>query len=594
MDDQFQTRAAALKGLAQAAKFGTLSEAENLLLEKVPSGKEAKCPDPGRNGYDPKDAGKWGSQREIRAELVAWLCTDEQARKHVPWRGIQVFGADVSGALDLSFVNIPFRLAFRHCRLKERIDLGWAEVSYLNLEGSWVGGISADGVIVKSDVILGKGFTAVGKVGFKGAQIGGDLDFDGGAFTNPAKKDDPESVTALGADEINVTGSVFLRNGFSANGEVRLTRAQIGGNLECDGGTFRNKGGRSLNAAGINVKGHVFLRRDPNPEKNAEGKEIPFMAEGEVNLVTACVDGQLDCSGGLFCNPTGQGLSADRLIVKSSVYLNDGFTANGTLKLSGVQVGGTFDCSGGNFQKATLDLTDATAGTLVDSGLGDIPPGAPADSPPTVWPQLGNLCLDGFTYARISSRGRINVHKRIDWLGLQPPSPFRPRPHLQLAKIIRESGDSRGALRVLERMEDLRRKDEERGRFAQLWTLILKWTIGYGYDPKRAIWALAFLTVMGGVLYCGGYFAKMMVPTEKGAYAELASRNSLPPHYPRFSASIYSLENSLPLIKLGQADKWQPNPATPVLVWFLRIQILLGWVLATFFVAGISGIVHKE
>jgi hypothetical protein len=28
--------------------------------------------------------------------------------------------------------------------------------------------------------------------------------------------------------------------------------------------------------------------------------------------------------------------------------------------------------------------------------------------------------------------------------------------------------------------------------------------------------------------------------------------------------------------------------------WFLWIQILLGWVLATLFVAGVSGIVHKE
>ena len=73
---------------------------------------------------------------------------------------------------------------------------------------------------------------------------------------------------------------------------------------------------------------------------------------------------------------------------------------------------------------------------------------------------------------------------------------------------------------------------------------------------------------------------------------------------------MYSVENSLPLVKLGQTDKWQPYPGPEALqrptsfqslvtspgfvTWFLRIQILLGWLLTTLFVAGVSGIVHKE
>jgi hypothetical protein len=91
-----------------------------------PNGDDA---DPNNN---PKEAGNWGRERQIRAELVGWLCMDQEARKQVHWRGIQVYGADVTGPLDLSYVNIPFQLAFRHCRLKEAITLQSADVSQLD------------------------------------------------------------------------------------------------------------------------------------------------------------------------------------------------------------------------------------------------------------------------------------------------------------------------------------------------------------------------------------------------------------------------------------------------------------------------------
>src|SRR5271157_2281217 len=595
MDDKTPAQGGGLKRLAQA-KFGTLSAAENLLLEKVTGGEPAVCPDPDGKGYDPKDADQWGPARRIRADLVAWLCTNEQARKQVHPHGIQVYGADITGPLDLSFVSIQFPLRFRHCRLTKDFNLRSAEVSQLDLEGSLVQGIMADGLIVKN--------------------------------------------------------YVFLRNGFTAHGEVRLLGAQIGGNLECDASAFTNKGGYALNADGINVKGSVFLRQ----AMNAKGEKTPFSAKGEVNLVLAQIDGQLDCSGGVFSNPGGNALSANRTIVKSSVLLRDGFTAEGSVYLEGAQIGGDFHCDSGNFQKATLDLTDVSAGTLVDSGLKYIPPGSPADSSPTLWPQRGKLLLDGFTYGRISSEGQIDVDKRLGWLDLQPESPFHPRPYLQLAKVLQESGDSEGALRVKERMEQLRYK-EQNSRVAAVESWILRTTIGYGYHPLRALkWELG-LGALGWIIYRRSYLAGTMAPTDEGAYSEFKKPGGhVPGNYPSFSPLTYSVENSIPLVKLGQGDKWQPDPerqgspaqtrpatefgyrvtwtwlpeklrsggqallrwlaamwgrapkwlqnawgwistkttAPRFVMWFLWIQILLGWLLATLFVAGVSGIVHKE
>jgi hypothetical protein len=64
---------------------------------------------------------------------------------------------------------------------------------------------------------------------------------------------------------------------------------------------------------------------------------------------------------------------------------------------------------------------------------------------------------------------------------------------------------------------------------------------------------------------------------------------------------MYSLENSLPFVNLGQKDRWMPDPnpggawrMSAFLRWFRWFQVLLGWLLATLFVAGVTGVVRKE
>jgi len=110
MDDKTQTDELEWLG---TVKFGTLSAAERELMKQVPSAEWAKCgPTYEDKDNDPKDAEKWGKERRIRAELIAWLCTNEHARKHVHARGIRVYGADITGPLNVSFVKILFHCSF--------------------------------------------------------------------------------------------------------------------------------------------------------------------------------------------------------------------------------------------------------------------------------------------------------------------------------------------------------------------------------------------------------------------------------------------------------------------------------------------------
>jgi hypothetical protein len=627
-----------LEVLAQA-RFAPLSQAELKLLRATPKGEAAFC---GPNAEDddpandPAKADEWGPEREIKADLIRWLCKDRDAASAVDPRGIQIHAARITGALDLSFVSVPFALRLRRCHFTDDASLISSDLPALDLAGSRVQSVTADGANVRGDVFLNNGFNAEGEVRLLGAQIGGSLECTGGRFENRGKR-------ALSADGTHVKGDVVLRNRFSAEGEVSLVGTQIGGDIACPGGTFKNPGGDALSADRADVRGSLFLntgfRADgtvrllgaqiggnldcrsgtfKNPGKDAlstDGADVGggvflsdrFSAEGEVRLLNAQIGGNLECTGGTFKNPGGDALSADRANVKGTVSLSEGFSAEGAVRLPGAQIGGNLECCGGRLSEVIaenaavggtlfwrsveateamwLNLTNASAGSLIDDEKS--------------WPGEGNLLLDGFVYGHISGESPRDAKTRLRWMERQDP--FTPKPYRQLAKVLRETGDDSGARKVLFEMERRRRKAEGRSWHARLGGWLLELTIGYGIYPLRAIVGLGLLTVVGWGLFWLGYSSGAMAPTDKDAYCFFHAQGRPPDYYQRFTASVYSLENSLPFVNLGQKDHWTPDPnpeGSPRMPGFLRwlrwVQVLLGWLLATLFVAGVTGVVRKE
>ena len=118
-------------------------------------------------------------------------------------------------------------------------------------------------------------------------------------------------------------------------------------------------------------------------------------------------------------------------------------------------------------------------------------------------------------------------------------------------------------------------------------------TIGYGFLPLRALWWILAFVVLGTVLFQWGYQERVVSPTEESAYESFIQNGTTPPHYPRFNAFVYSLENFLPLVELHQGEYWRPNPSRAIadhshsgnddpgysgtfLRWYLWIHILAG------------------
>ncbi len=306
-----------------------LTPAEEKVVNAAAAGAVADFTAGDKQADNPAQGAAWGDDRSVRAEVIYALAVGTNPAWPVHAKGVQIRGAKIVGALDFEAATLRCPLLLAGCYIAEPVTLRNATIPALYLHGSHLPDLNADGVNVRGDVFLREGFTATGEVRLIGAQIGGQLACDGGSFTN-------QNGRALNADRVSVRGSVFLREGFTATGEVRLIGAQIGGQLACDGGSFTNQNGRALNADGVNVRGAVFLRGG-------------FTAAGEVRLLGAQIGGDLSCIGASFTNQNGPALNADGVNVRGAVFLREGFTATGEVRLLGAQIGGQLACDGGSF-----------------------------------------------------------------------------------------------------------------------------------------------------------------------------------------------------------------------------------------------------
>jgi hypothetical protein len=198
--------------------------------------------------------------------------------KFVDERGLMVLAAKITGELDLSFTSIAFPVVLFRCRLIADANFQYANLNLLALPGSVTQAIFGDRLVARA-VQLRDRFRAEGEVCLRGAEIGGDLDCSNGEFRNPGK-------VTLNCDGLKLGGDVFLRNGFKSDGEVRLLGAQVG-MLDCSSGQFLNPGGKALSCDELRSVGGVVFR---------DG----FTAEGAVRLLGANIDGNLDCAGRKF------------------------------------------------------------------------------------------------------------------------------------------------------------------------------------------------------------------------------------------------------------------------------------------------------
>jgi hypothetical protein len=195
-----------------------------------------------------------------------------------------------------------------------------------------------------------------------------------------------------------------------------------------------------------------------------------------------------------------------------------------------------------------------------------------------VWPPT--LDLDGFTYRRLGGLGadaEAGVARRgsrwfIDWL--KKDEPYTPQPSQQCAQVLREIGHPEIANAVLYAERERERKQAWRSgsKLRATGLLLLKLFVGYGYGQRLLwhplAWVIAFVAAGTAVLQLS-----------PGVPSELADSGA---------AVAYSLDTLLPIVELEKSF------ADIVLHGFAKcyfyFQKLMGWVLASFLIAGVSGL----
>ncbi|MFG3702603.1 hypothetical protein ACGF5C_32740 [Micromonospora sp. NPDC047620] len=585
------------------------SPVEQRLIESVACGEVLDLA--GDGPVDEAAMRSWGDERTVSASVIRELVRGRLVSEPDP-HGLRLRGARIAGQIDVENITGDLALELRDCLLPSGLNLRNAQLLAVALTGCRIEQAAdsddapVDATRFAARVLSLEGSTVTsasgqGAVRLLAARLG-TLDCSGARLENT-------TGPALDADGLQVDQSVFL-GGFTATsaserGTIRLLGAHLGGQLNCSGARLQNTTGPALNADHLQVDQDVFLRGGFTATSASE--------QGTIRLLGARL-GTLDCGGARLKNVTGPALEADHLRVDRDVALDGGFIATsaselGTIQLPGAHIGGVLYGSGARLENTTgpalntgglrvdqdVLLDDGFTATSADGRAVLVLTGAriggtfrlDTDRTTHTAPGHGSLIeLDGLTYSGLPRPASLPR-----WLTLlrEHTPGYAAQPYQHLAAAYRAAGHDRDARTILiaQRRDQIQRAGLAGSERA--WGRLTGITLGYGYQPWRALLLLlatlataVILSVTGG--HHGGLAQK---PASTGAVTATACTT--------IDQIGVGLDLGTPLIKTGARDRCQPTdtPAGQTLTiasWFLQ---LLAWTFATLFIAGFTSAVRK-
>ncbi len=315
------------------------------------------------------------------------------------------------------------------------------------------------------------------------------------------------------------------------------------------------------------------------------------IVEGGLNLMSASAGGQVDFEKATLVGGDSDALNAQGLVVGKAFFWRE---------LAGID--------------GMVRLTGARFNSLADD----------AES----WALTPDLMFDGLQFERLS--GPMDMALRLPWLerGAVVDDEFRPHPYEHFADVMRETGHTAEARRVMMEKERLQRafaRRRWRAEGGQLHKVLgswiadhtQRWLVGYGYQPLRSVVALMVLILIGAGLahqaWEAGDFApnaapvlmspswqavsvgpnQVENPAEVWSGPEAAGRD-----YETFEAFYYGVDLVIPLVQLGQEKAWAPSTTRGPWGWWLWWVrwwlIAMGWIVTAIGAAAVTGIIRKE
>lgn len=539
-----------------------------------------------------------GVLRLDQARLEGQLCLSEAAiGAGGGAEAVAAYGLAVDGGLECAALRACGSVVMENAAITGTADLAGAHIAYpggraLTMDRAVIGRLDCRGMVVE------------GETRMHNSRVGSSM------VLAAARLDNPGGV-ALSAGGLSAAGGLFFNGSFEATGEVRLIGASLAANLTVSGATIRNPGGTALNlnratvgvfrGEGLVSEGQVTLvgarvasdfdlrsarltGDGARPALAADSASIDgalilagVAAGGEICLRTVQVGQRILLRDSQLANPGGIALRLSRAKVAADVFC-DGMTSAGGIRVAGATIGGELSFKGARIRNGTGTALDAAA---LDAGELSLRLAEPAEGlvdlrharvrifrdDPGTWPSLLNI--DGMTYESLEPS--LSARLRLQWLS-RDPNGYQPRPYEQLAAHYAATGRPAEARHVMYASERILRQDKTLLR--RTWSLLQDVTIGYGYQPWRAVAWLALLLIAGSIT-----FAIEPPPT-------FGSGNA-----PHFNPVIYTLDLLLPVVDLGQKHAFNPAGAEQ---WFSYLLMAAGWVLITTVAAGAARVISRR
>lgn len=307
------------------------------------------------------------------------------------------------------------------------------------------------------------------------------------------------------------------------------------------GATLASKAGPALTADGMTVGADALLD---------EGfVATGYGADGAVCLSRSHLAGQLSLRGATLSNSVGPALRADEATIGSDLVLDGRFTATGTgvrgvVRLPGVRVAKGLVMGDASVERTPLDA---------------------------------DWVVDGLTYAEYPT---VGLDRWLALLRADTPR-YTPQPYQFLAAMARAAGHEGDARRVLMAQQDDQVARGGLGRSRKAWVRFTKLTLGYGYQPWRALVGVAALLA---VALAFGYF----IP---GALAHT------PAAIPCTGVETVqvAVDMVIPLVSTGIDTPC--HAASTLGGQFVAgagvVLTLLGWALTALFAAGFTSVIRR-
>jgi uncharacterized protein YjbI with pentapeptide repeats len=501
-----------------------------------------------------------------RKYYLKWKLNIRKKILKIDPKGIMFTGAYISGIFDFSFCGTDLPFKFKNAIFEKEINFSDSKIKLLDLSGSQVDGINAQGLFCQSQIFI-TNIKSTSEINFISAQIDGsiicsnskftrvlDKSYEGKSYLVKDGKLKNKEIITLNLNSAKINGNVLLDKKFISKGEVSFTSAQIEGGVICSDAKFINKNKKALSFNSAKINGNVFL--------------------GE----NFCISGDLDFSASKI----------RKISISKKIRIKGNF-------LFSVMMVDTIHISNLSFNEK----------------------------------HLKKLRLDGLIYNHLSGTN-LDSKTLLEWLGKMPEFKPQPYKQLaKVLRNMGHNEDANSIMIKYNdelRKKDFLTCDR---LFISILKWIYGKTAGYGYKPLRVLGTMFIVWLFCSLFYWNASKVAVFAPTNPLVfqkkdfyqctvnsdgtpwtdffnYSKYNSSNNwvlnenLDGEYTTFNPFMYSLDVILPIVDLQVEKDWGQyvssnngtlNDFTRWLMWF---EILFGWTYSLMLVAILSGLAKNE